>query len=133
MKALFDASSIFEAAKLADVSRLAGECTVGLAAYELGNILWKHSTVTGKLGPEEAEDARLALNRVLGLMELRSYEGVEEETLRVACEMKVSYYDAVYLQAARLLGVELVSEDRRMNEAAKRLGLRVQSVSSLSQ
>ena len=41
MKSLFDSSAIFRAVKENKIEFLAGNYTLELARYELGNIIWK--------------------------------------------------------------------------------------------
>ena len=44
----FDSSAIFKAIKENRVDVLVGNCTLELARYELGNVLWKNFALEGK-------------------------------------------------------------------------------------
>jgi predicted nucleic acid-binding protein len=131
VKRIFDASSIFEIAKSGDSSPILDEDALTLTPYELGNILTKHVTLTHKLTMSEAEDLRKILNRMLRTMNLHPLDRIEQEVLKTAVEMRLSYYDESYLHAAKELNAELVTEDKRLAEAAKRLGVPNRSVTTL--
>ncbi|MEM2123081.1 MAG: hypothetical protein QXE79_05555 [Candidatus Bathyarchaeia archaeon] len=45
MSLLFDASSIFEVLNRGNVKVLSDNYTLGIARYELGNILWRRKTL----------------------------------------------------------------------------------------
>ncbi len=131
MKRLFDASSIFEIAKKLDSSPILDQNTLTLTPYELGNILMKHVALTHTLSTSEVEDLRRVINRMLLTMNLYAVEEIDHETLKIAIERHTSYYDASYLHVAKELNAELVTEDKRLTEAAKRLNIPCQSINTL--
>jgi hypothetical protein len=53
MKFLFDSSAIFKAVKGNKIDFLVGNCTLELARYELGNILWKNFSLQSKATGQE--------------------------------------------------------------------------------
>lgn len=118
MKRFFDVSSIFEIAKQADASPLIDGYTLYLTVYELGNILWKHTTLTNSLSVDEAEEMRLIVNKMLQVMNLQPADNIDQETIAIASKHGISYYDASYIQASKSLNVELITEDKRLAKAA---------------
>ena len=123
MNRVFDASSIFEIAKRGDSSPLVDGYALTHTSYELGNILLKHTTLTHTLTMRETEDMRHVLDRMLQTMTLYSPDGIDQETLKMAVELHLSYYDASYLCAAKELKAELITEDVRLVKAATSVGI----------
>lgn len=88
----------------------------GLLPYELANVCWKKI----QRHPESR----------VGLLEaLRTYErlGIAEQAVQadevadLAVRLALSAYDAAYVWVAGSLGVELVTLDRRLEKAYRRL------------
>jgi predicted nucleic acid-binding protein len=131
VKRVFDASSIFEIAKQADATPLINGYTLSLTAYELGNILWKHTTLTKRLSTKEAEETRQILNMILQTMNLQPADSINQETLETASKHRLSYYDASYLQAAKNLNAELITQDKRLAKTATTLGIPTHPASNL--
>ncbi len=131
MKRVFDASSIFEIVKQADASPLIDGYTLYLTVYELGNILWKHTTLTNSLSLDEAEEMRLILNKMLQVMNLQPAGNIDQETIAIASKHGISYYDASYIQASKSLNAELITEDKRLAKAATSYGVPTNPASTL--
>jgi predicted nucleic acid-binding protein len=123
VKRVFDASSIFEIAKQANASPLINGYVLYLTVYELGNILWKHTALTNSLSVEEAEETRQIVNKMLQTMNLQPESNIDHETSVIASKHHISYYDASYIQAAKSLNAELITEDKRLAKAATSYGV----------
>ncbi len=106
---IVDASSIIRAAKEGRMRRLAGESTIPLARFEVGNAIWKDVRLRGLYS---AEDGARLLEVLLGLVDLMDV--VEPDyalALRLAVERGMTFYDASYVAAAVQRGTRLVTED----------------------
>jgi predicted nucleic acid-binding protein len=114
MKALFDSSAIFRAVKENKIEFLAGNYTVELARYELGNIIWKESVLHAKVSEQEAKLMEKTINQVLNLMDLIEIAGSEDEILDTAIKLKITFYDASYAYFAKAKDLRLITEDARL-------------------
>lgn len=119
MNLLFDASSIFEAIVEKRVGVLQGNYTISLAVYEVGNTLWKRMPLLRDV--DEAEVGRLVslVKRVLRLLKEVRLDCHEEEVIKVAVRLGVTFYDASYVFAAKNNNLTLVTEDEKLRERAK--------------
>jgi len=114
MKYLFDTSAVFRAIKENKIELLAGNCTLELARYELGNIVWKDYVLQGKVSEQEAKLMTRAIKHTLTLMDVTGIAGSEEEILETARQLKITFYDASYAYSAKVKELRLVTEDSRL-------------------
>ena len=114
MKHLFDSSAIFKAIKNNAVEVLAGNCTLELARYELGNILWKEHTLHRRISDKEVKELIKLVREVLSVMNVVNVNGYESKVLDVAIKLKLTFYDASYVYLAKEKGLSLVTEDTRL-------------------
>ncbi|MDK2464905.1 MAG: type II toxin-antitoxin system VapC family toxin [Candidatus Korarchaeota archaeon] len=102
MRMIVDASSIIRAVKEGRMRRLAGESTIPLARFEVGNAIWKDIRLRGLYS---AEDGARLLEVILGLVDLM--EVVEPDyslALRLVVERRTTFYDASYVALHHLPG-----------------------------
>jgi predicted nucleic acid-binding protein len=114
MKYLFDSSAIFRAIKENKIELLAGNCTLELARYELGNIVWKDYILQGKVSEQESKLMTKAIKHTLAQMDVMGIAGSEEEILETARQLKITFYDASYVYFAKVKELRLVTEDSRL-------------------
>ena len=114
MKYLFDSSAIFKAVKENKVEVLVGNCTLELARYELGNVLWKSLALEGKASGAEIKSLAKIVKRVLSVMEVLQIGCSEEEILEVAGKAKITFYDAAYAYHAMEKNLTLITEDSQL-------------------
>jgi predicted nucleic acid-binding protein len=114
MKYLFDSSAIFKAVKENKVEVLVGNCTLELARYELGNVLWKSLALEGKASGAEIKSLAKIVKRVLGVMEVLQISCSEEEILEIANKTKITFYDAAYAYHAMAKNLTLITEDTQL-------------------
>ena len=114
MKCLFDSSAIFLAIKENKMELLAGSYTLGLARYELGNIIWKDHTLHAKVSEQEAKMLAKLIKHTLAIMNVIEITDSEEEILDTAIKNKITFYDASYVYFAKLKELELITEDSRL-------------------
>ena len=114
MKYLFDSSAIFRAIKENKVEVLAGNCTLELARYELGNIVWKDFVLQQRVLEEESKKMARTIKHTIGIMDILGIAGFEEEILETATRLKITFYDASYVYCAKTKGLRLITEDSRL-------------------
>jgi predicted nucleic acid-binding protein len=111
---LFDSSAIFKAIKENKVEVLVGNCTLELARYELGNVLWKSLALEGKATNAEIKNLARIVKRVLSVMEVLQISCSEEEILEIANKTKITFYDAAYTYHAMAKNLTLITEDTQL-------------------
>lgn len=65
-------------------------------------------------------------------MTVLTIEDAEADIAQTAIDTGLTYYDASYLHTAAALGLTLATEDRRLNQAAKRTGTPTTSLAELT-
>ncbi len=119
MPYLFDSSAIFLIVKSGEIQKLAGNLTIALAKYEIGNIVWKEVSLFKRIDEREAERLVESSAKVLHMMTTLDIRGHEKGILNLASKFHISYYDASYVYYAYLTKSELVTADDRLS---KRVG-----------
>jgi predicted nucleic acid-binding protein len=114
MKSLFDSSAIFRAVKENKIEFLAGNYTLELARYELGNIIWKDCVLHAKVSEQEARMMAKTINHTLNLMDTIEIAGSEDGILDTAIELKITFYDASFVYFAKAKDLRLITEDARL-------------------
>jgi predicted nucleic acid-binding protein len=114
MKYLFDSSAIFRAIKENRVEVLAGNYTLELARYEIGNILWKNFALLNRTTEEELSDLTKLIKQTLNVMDILQIECSEEEITSIATELKITFYDAAYAYQAHKNHLKLITEDAEL-------------------
>ncbi|RLE51818.1 MAG: hypothetical protein DRJ26_05375 [Candidatus Methanomethylicota archaeon] len=97
---ILDSSAIYTIMWLGNLKFLKDASTSSLAKYELGNVIWKEVYLKKKLSIDEGVKILNLITRILKEVEVLKVNGLEEETLRLACNEGLTFYDAVYLQLA---------------------------------
>lgn len=114
MSYLFDSSSIFKAVKNNTVEFLAGNYTLELTRYELGNILWKEKTLLKRITDEELESLAGLIKKTLALLKILDIECHEMEIVKLAGNLQVSFYDASYIFLSKKMKLQIVTEDEKL-------------------
>lgn len=107
--------------------------TTDLAIYEACNSLWKLSTLLRSISLEEGVETMSVLKELTerGIIHLTDIRNLGlTDTLRLASDQKLTFYDASYVIAAKDQGAILVTQDAKLREAARRY-VEVMSFTSL--
>lgn len=131
MSVLVDSSTIFRALASRKTVQVAGEYTLELARYELGNAILKEYRIFKTLKLDEVEELAAAVTKLLDNMTIVSAPE-EVEVIKVAVETSLSFYDASFLTAAKKMGLTLSTEDERLLKAANRLGVKTMRLEEYS-
>ncbi|MCD6529219.1 type II toxin-antitoxin system VapC family toxin [Candidatus Bathyarchaeota archaeon] len=136
MKHVLDSSAIaiiFKRLKGEAVDVLEGNFTLDLAFYELGNMIWKECALKNLISLEEGINRAGQLAKVLEVVEAAKIRSSEDfkEVMRLATELRLTFYDTSYLQVAKKRNLPLVTGDRELRDKAREAGVKAMTVSEL--
>lgn len=137
-------SYVFDAGSILFLTRELGEkvldavkqnSTTSLAYYEIGNVLWKELNLLKRLNFNEATKALKVIFSLLKLMKIIHIENADlgAKTLSEASKLDITYYDAAYLVTAKELSGVLVTDDKKLATASKKIGVKTLSSKSFIQ
>jgi len=95
-----------------------------LTIYESSNSLWKMSYLLHQLSLEDAKEILNVIHELVDreIFHLLSVSELElASTLELAVRLRLTYYDASYVSAAKQEDAVLVTQDRALAEAAREL------------
>jgi len=97
--------------------------TTDLAVYEACNSLWKLATLLKLISLGDAVDVanvlkELTIRNVIELIDCTKLDF--SLTLRMACKENLTFYDASFIKTAESIGAVLVTEDEKLEEAARK-------------
>ena len=95
--------------------------STNLAIYEACNGLWKLATLLKTITLEDAADVAAILHELTArnLIKTLSFANIDlSQTLGIAQEAKITFYDASYIEAAKNISATLVTEDKKLRKAA---------------
>jgi len=115
------------------VEHLYRNTTLDLSRYELGNIIWKKCVLKSLISQEEALYRAEDMAKTLELTSMERVESNEDfkDAMRLAINLKITFYDASYLQIAKSRKLTLVTEDKKLSEKAKKANIRTITVNEL--
>ena len=116
---LLDTSSIYLAVKKNRTDLLENACGVALSRYEFANIIWKEVCLGKRMTQNDGFMVYRHFQKVF--RELRVISPDMNHALRLAVSLKISVYDAAFVQAALKARVPLVTEDKKLLVAASKL------------
>lgn len=132
---LLDASSfifLIKKSKTKDVLEYLQNSTIlDLTYYELGNAIWKESTITKFLTPEDTKTLEKATQTILMKTDQITNEAATfQSILEIAKKEKLSFYDSSYIYFAKEKNLKLITEDKQLNAKAQKY-VDVQSITTL--
>ena len=107
---IFDASSFYLVIKEQRLDLLPNSYFLSLTQYELGNVIWKE--VKLKKGISESEALTVMEFFIHQMLKMKVTHLDSMQTLKTAFQLKLNYYDASYICAAKSLGLPLITEDK---------------------
>ncbi|MEM0441119.1 MAG: type II toxin-antitoxin system VapC family toxin [Candidatus Caldarchaeum sp.] len=112
---LFDASALINCVWLGKAAELVGHYSVELVKFEVGNYVWK------RRDSMRHEDCLTVFEKLQALIALMKTAPVNfSDALSLAISENITFCDAVYLQAAVQNGLDLVTDDSKLFETAKK-------------
>lgn len=128
MKYLLDASGlvdliIYRGSAVPTVLEKRDVYMLDLTLYEYGNALWKLAALHRLISHSEALKLMDKCLKLLQLKLLKVFKPIDIDTstaLEIAIDERISFYDALYIAAARRENMVLVTEDRELYAKAGR-------------
>lgn len=113
MKYLLDASSIYRMVEANRLEFIESSATISLARYELGNAVLKDCAIHKRI---DAQKAQQLVGFLYELLDALSTVAVQdgEEVMKTAVSLKLSFYDAAYVQYSKAASLTLVTEDEKL-------------------
>jgi len=97
--------------------------TTDLAMYEACNSLWKLATLLKSVSLEDAMEVAAVIKELIvrNVIELVDYTKLDfSSTLRLAHKENLTFYDTSFIITAEGTGAILVTEDEKLEEAARK-------------
>ena len=121
MKLVFDASALLNMIRQLgskSLEYLRGGFILTLTPYEVGNALWKEATLIGRISVDEA---LTLLGLVKGIYRIMNMVSPHDTclVLRVAHDLKITYYDSSYIIASHELNTGLVTDDEKFRKRVR--------------
>ena len=99
-----------------------------LALAEVSNSIWKHQVLHEAVSRKEAEMMFSALKKLReDVILFEPFGEYLEDAFEISMNMKITFYDAVYLAQAKKHG-ELLTSDEKQRRAAEKIGVKVKYV-----
>ncbi|MFB6200311.1 MAG: type II toxin-antitoxin system VapC family toxin [Candidatus Nanohaloarchaea archaeon] len=114
---IFDTSSLINLLTEGKIDPLLEEKILDLTLYETSNVLWKMHHIQEKINKKELHELLQLLNRLEKEMQVHSPE--RTETMKIASEHGITFYDASYLSAAKN-SETLITEDTALRKTAEK-------------
>jgi predicted nucleic acid-binding protein len=124
-KAIIDASALIQAVVPEEYSHIVLElierteeiCVPTLFWYEVGNVL----ITLNKRGLITIEDVFRKFRRIRAIASIRTVEPKYEEALRLAVELRLTFYDVAYIELAKEINVPFYTADKELCDKAKNI------------
>lgn len=121
MTHLFDASSLVDALLTGRVEVTFDQRVLDLTPYEAGNALWKNHHLREEISEDRFGQLVALLAELLGDVHVEPVRDLDlDETMTLALEESITFYDAAYVVCASREDVILVTEDRELATVAGR-------------
>ena len=95
--------------------------TVDIALAESLNAVWKHAIIHRDLKMEEVESTINDLTRIYDAVSVISTRELSGEAVKIALTEKINIYDSIYIAAAMKLKATLITADKKLYDASKRM------------
>jgi predicted nucleic acid-binding protein len=100
------------------LSHLKGNYILTLTPYEVGNALWREATLLSRISIDEALSTLSLIASTYRVLNIITPSNIQL-VLRVAHELKITYYDSSYILASHELNAGLVTDDERLRKRIK--------------
>ncbi|RLE87040.1 MAG: hypothetical protein DRN04_18670 [Thermoprotei archaeon] len=118
MKLVFDASALLNLIRSASSSAfnyLKGNYILSLTLYEIGNALWRETTLLKRISISEALSLLELISSICKIMNtINPHNNLL--VLKLAHELRITYYDSSYIVASYELNAGLVTDDEKLRK-----------------
>ena len=118
MKYVLDASSIYKIAESNRLEFIEDSITIDLARYELGNAVLKDCAIHKRIDAQKAQQLIGFLYELLDTIDKVSVTD-SSGVMKIALNLKLSFYDAAYVYYSKSANLILVTEDEKLAKKAK--------------
>ena len=102
-----------------------------LTYYEVGNAIWKESTLTKFITAEDSKALEKVAQTILMKTDRITIEAVTfQKILEIAKNEKLSFYDSSYIYFAKEKDLKLITEDKQLKAKAQKY-VDVQTITKL--
>ena len=118
MKLVFDASALLNLIRSAGSSAfnyLKGNYILSLTLYEIGNALWRETTLLKRISVSEALSLLESISNIRKIMDTINPRN-NLLILKLAHELRITYYDSSYIIASYELNAGLVTDDEKLRK-----------------
>ena len=118
MKLVFDASALLNLIRSAGSSAfnyLKGNYILSLTLYEIGNALWRETTLLKRISISEALSLLELISSICKIMNTINPRN-NLLVLKLAHELRITYYDSSYIIASYELNAGLVTDDEKLRK-----------------
>jgi len=138
MKYLFDASTLVPllvdfGAKIISKATKCSLNITELTVYKVGNAMWKLATLLKHISLNDALEIMSILQQLIrkSMINTISLRNLNiKEVMELACNEKITFYDASYIVAAKSTNAVFVTEDRELMKIAKKHGVKTLTYSN---
>nr|MDO8088313.1 type II toxin-antitoxin system VapC family toxin [Candidatus Sigynarchaeum springense]MDO8117345.1 type II toxin-antitoxin system VapC family toxin [Candidatus Sigynarchaeota archaeon] len=124
MTLLFDASAIYNVILRFEekcYAKFRGNFSISLVFYELGNVPWKH-LARGSISQEDALDILAIVEKLPSVLTVLPLDANDiKDIFSIAASNSITFYDASYVYYAKKQGLDLVTDDQKVEKAARKL------------
>lgn len=116
------AAMFFKEASSSRALKCAAECdpvTLDLAIAEIGNVAWKQVVFSGESKDRALDALRDCQDFITTACTLMKASDLTDKAFEIAVENKTSYYDSLFLAAAQVEEMPLLTLDRKLYEKVK--------------
>jgi predicted nucleic acid-binding protein len=122
---LLDASAFILLIKKANVQTtfqyLQNSLILDLTVYEVGNALWRESSLTKFLSPQESETLEKVAQIILSRTDkILNQDITFQQIMQIAKAENLSFYDSSYIYFAKQKNIKLVTEDPTLKDKAQK-------------
>lgn len=122
---LLDASAFILLIKKANVQTtfqcLKNSLVLDLTVYEVGNALWRESSLAKYLTPEEAQTLEKVAQIILSRTDKILNEDMTfQKIMEIAKNENLSFYDSSYIYFAKQKNIKLITEDQTLKAKAQK-------------
>lgn len=122
---LLDASAFILLIKKANVQTtfqcLQNSLVLDLTVYEVGNALWRESSLAQYLTPEEAKTLEKVAQIILSRTDKILNEDITfQKIMEIAKTENLSFYDSSYIYFAKQKNIKLITEDQTLKAKAQK-------------
>jgi len=116
MRFVFDSSALLNIIRVLGANALGylrGNYVLTLTLYEVGNALWKETTLLKRITAEEATTLLGLIGNTCRVLNIVAPKD-PLKALKLACALKITYYDSAYVTVAYERNATLVTDDREL-------------------